>query len=1304
MNDISFDIETLYSTQQTNDVRYKSCIHSGNVGDIIYSLPTVKAIGAEHFIINICSLSKLDGRSISLDTAKSLCPLLLAQPYIKKVSIVHGNIPIEFFAGKIQGVDFVLDKFRLQDVSKKHLVACHANALGVDNINFSERWLQTGSGADRQEDDVRKYTVIAFTPRYRSRPDKYWAEALAGLENVLALGIPDEFYVMAGITANFLTCVNLLEMARIIEKANVFIGNPSLAYAIAEALKVPRIVEIPECPKNAYPIGRNGYTVVGDVMETRCLIESVRKKQSADMLLFKNITLSKKLQKLQQEYEDMMSKNNYIVGKITRLLMPLISLEKKLRIKKLFFLGCFYLKKSFFVLKKEGALSFLRKTKKFLIKKIKTTMGGDSGGYPWLAKNQPTPEQLAWQCNNEKMFSYRPKISLVVPVYNTPKGFLKECIESVLQQTYSNWELCIADDASSLTHVREIIERYAQIDDRIKYLFRDVNGNICHASNSALSLATGEFIGLLDHDDILWPNALFEVIVALNNDRDIDWLYSDEDKITEDSKTHLDPMFKPDWSPDLLNSGMYTGHFSVYRKAIVDGLNGFLIGMEYSQDYDLAFRISEVTDKIYHIPQILYSWRKHAASAADGGKPYARKTNLLAAENHLLRTGCRGHIVEYPYANRFVYEVSGEELVSIIIPSDNYKFCCELIASILQETSYKNYEILLVIKPDIGQQIKKVFAHNMVRIVPFTAAFNFSAKCNLGVKESLGKYLIFLNDDIKVISHDWIECLIGFFQRQEVGCVSPKMVYEDGSIQYAGMVTGVRRLFGTAFQGSSYVYNEYFTQSTRNVSIMCGACFAIKKDLFEKVNGFDEVNTPINHSDIDLSFKIRQLGLLIVYTPFATLLHYGHQSIGNSTNLVVKKYPDLYMLDKWGKYIAYDSYYPPQLRDASYGDSYSEFKIIPKQNSCNVKFKKQFLFVTHELSLTGAPMVLFRLACQLKKYEIGVTFLSPIDGLLAKELEKNNVTVIIDGEIHKDISSENKLFFANFDLVVANTILSWRAILAAKEVKVPTIYYIHESPDYFNADLSNDNMNGLGMYVSERIKTALQQASLVVFVNRELENIYKNIADKISSTVLWNGVEDENNKNVVAKDKGYFQILHVGSVCLRKGQDVLVDAFLRLPQLIREKMRLVFIGEIYEPCTPYFNRIAGKIAENKSICFKGLVSPAEMSTIYRNSDLYVCSSTLETGPLTVLEAMRDRVPVISTKTGMVPELIDNGKNGFLVDKGDSKQLADAILYFYNLTASEKEKIKDNAYKLFCEKLSFDIFMNNFLKVVATVLK
>ena len=930
-------------------------------------------------------------------------------------------------------------------------------------------------------------------------------------------------------------------------------------------------------------------------------------------------------------------------------------------------------------------------------------MGERLGAYLWLVKNLPTPEQLIQQSNEEKLFPYRPKISLVVPVYNTPKGFLEECIESVLQQTYSNWELCIADDASSFGHVKEVIEKYAQVDDRIKYLFRDVNGNICRASNSALSLATGEFIGLLDHDDVLWPNALFEVVTALNNDRNIDWIYSDEDKITEDSKRHIDPMFKPDWSPDLLNSGMYTGHFSVYRKAIVDGLNGFLIGMEYSQDYDLAFRISEVTDKIYHIPQILYSWRRHAASAAGGGKPYARKTNLLATENHLLRTGCRGHIVEYPYANRFVYEVSGEELVSIIIPSDNYKFCCELITSIFQETSYKNYEILLVIRPDTGQQIKDVFADDRIRIIPFTAVFNFSAKCNLGVKESLGKYLIFLNDDIKVISHDWIECLIGFFQRQEVGCVSPKMVYEDGSIQYAGMVTGVRRLFGTAFQGSSYVYNEYFTQSTRNVSIMCGACFAIKKDLFEKVNGFDEVNTPINHSDIDLSFKIRQLGLLIVYTPFATLLHYGHQSIGRSANLVVKKYPDLYMLDKWGKYVAYDPYYPPQLRDASYGDSYSEFKIIPKQNSCNVKFKKQFLFVTHELSLTGAPMVLFRLACQLKKHEIGVTFLSPIDGPLAKELEKNNVTVIIDGEMHKDISNENKLFFTNFDLVIGNTILSWQTILAANEVKVPTLYYVHESPGYFNAYLSNNNINGLGIAASAGIKKALRQASLVIFVNRELENIYKNIAGDINGTVLWNGVENENNKNVIVEERDYFQILHVGSICSRKGQDILVDAFLELPQPIQEKMRLVFVGEVYEYCVPYFNCMVKKIAGNKNVCFKKEIAPADMSTIYRNSDLYICSSTLETGPLTLLEAMRYRVPVISTKVGVVPELINSGENGFLVDKGNASQLADAILYFYNLTASEKEKIKDNAYKLFCEKLSFDVFMNNFLKIVTGVL-
>lgn len=290
-----------YNDDPAGEENLKSCIHSGNAGDIIYSLPTIRELGAEHYIINLCSDPGFGGRNIDLKTAHALTPLLLAQPYIKRVTIATCNLPLEFLSEPIEGIDFILDKFRLQDVSKNHLVICHAKALGV-YVNLYERWLFV-DGENPNED----YIVVSLTPRYRSLPKEYWMKVLSGLDNLVVIGVPEEFHAVSGITGDFITCADYLEMARIIAGGRLFIGNPSLPYAIAEGLKVPRIIELPAQPRNAYPIGKAGYVAPSSPSEARNLIERLLTDSSKEFLIYRNMTLMQRITAL----EDALRENQH---------------------------------------------------------------------------------------------------------------------------------------------------------------------------------------------------------------------------------------------------------------------------------------------------------------------------------------------------------------------------------------------------------------------------------------------------------------------------------------------------------------------------------------------------------------------------------------------------------------------------------------------------------------------------------------------------------------------------------------------------------------------------------------------------------------------------------------------------------------------------------------------------------------------------------------------------------------------------------------------------------------------------------
>ena len=398
----------------------------------------------------------------------------------------------------------------------------------------------------------------------------------------------------------------------------------------------------------------------------------------------------------------------------------------------------------------------------------------------WLNKNYPTPEILKQKAQKVEKFSYKPLISLIMPAFNTPECFLREAIESVLNQVYSEWELCIADDASSDDRVRKVLEEYSAKDSRIKVVFRAENGHISQCSNSALEIATGEFIALLDHDDLLTPDALYEIASLLNQHPEADMIYSDEDKIDDRGKLR-EPFFKPDWCPDSFLSRMYTCHLGVYRREIINEIGGFREGYEGSQDYDLVLRFTEKTNNIFHIPKILYHWRIHSQSAASNSdvKPYAAIAAEKALTDAMQRRGEAAQII--PVASvlgHYIvrYKISEYKLVSIIIPTrdlgDTLDKC---LTSIFEKTAYPNYEVILIDNGSKEQKTAEVFAKwqqkepDRFKCYPFDVPFNYSKINNYGVDKAEGDYLLFLNNDTEVLTSDWIDAMVEQAQRNSIG-------------------------------------------------------------------------------------------------------------------------------------------------------------------------------------------------------------------------------------------------------------------------------------------------------------------------------------------------------------------------------------------------------------------------------------------------------------------------------------------------------------------------------------------------------
>ncbi len=520
-----------------------------------------------------------------------------------------------------------------------------------------------------------------------------------------------------------------------------------------------------------------------------------------------------------------------------------------------------------------------------------------------------------------------PRFSIVTPIYETPPDVLAAMLRSVERQSCGDWELCLVDDASPSPHVGEMLAAAAAREPRIRVERRDENGGIVAASNDALRMAEGEFVALLDHDDALHPDALELVAEAIDAAPDVDYIYTDEDKIDRAGR-HQGPFFKPDWSPERLRTQMYTCHLSVMRRDLVEKVGGFDPEFEGSQDWDLVLRVTEKARRVVHVPRVLYHWRTLETSTAGAGeeaKPWAFEAGTRAIQAHCDRTGVpaiASRDTEHPGVYRLEPKLESEPSVSIVIPTagtvrevryEQVVLVEHCVESILERSTYKNYEIVVVVDEAVDPEVRSRLAGHgpKVRLVDFDEPFNFSKKINRGAVQSDGELLLLLNDDMEVVTPNWIERLAMYAGLPGVGAVGSRLIWEDGRLQHVGIAFENVGYPGHIYRGFANQWNGYSNSVlvAQNFLAVTGACMMTPREDFESVGGFS-TTFPVNYNDMDFCLKLVSAGKRIVYDPDTTLYHF--ESSSRSTE--VEDWEKEQLRGRWLPITAVDPFSNPNIK------------------------------------------------------------------------------------------------------------------------------------------------------------------------------------------------------------------------------------------------------------------------------------------------------------------------------------------------------------------------------------------------------
>ncbi len=596
------------------------------------------------------------------------------------------------------------------------------------------------------------------------------------------------------------------------------------------------------------------------------------------------------------------------------------------------------------LLKKEGVVATFERGFKKIYRFVKS--GGDSSrlldiSYPSWIKNVESKYLNEKSMRGDlKNLKYKPKFSIIFPVWNKSEKMLEEALNSIVGQIYDNWEICISDGSTeNVKSTREFLLRFKdKYPKKVKFSTIDIKGiNIIENSNNALSMATGEYVVFMDCDDEISPNCLLELAKSINENRKVEFLYSDFDKIDQDGK-RFDPSFWPDWSPHTLTSQMYTTHITCYKREVIEELGGLVKGTEGAQDWDLVLRyVTRGNWRVIHIPKILYHWRVYPGSTAlanSGSKDWAYKNQRYVLERYLKRRKLKGKVLEGSFEGswRVKFSIVNNPKVSIVIPTrDKVEYLRRAVESIKEHTKYRNYEVVIVNNRSEEKETKEYFKEigkeRNIRVIDFDKPFHFGKLYNWVSKKIDGEYMLMLNNDIKVLNDGWLSSMLEWCQLPEVGCVGAKLYYPNGKIQHAGVIVGAGGAAAHSHRlmdGNSFGY-EGALVNIRNYLALTGACLMIKRKLFIDIGGFDIQFDPA-YQDVDLGIRLYERGLYNVYTPYSQLIHYESISRFEDKGLESDEINAIKLRKKWPEYIEYMGGRDPFFND-NFSYAYEDFRI-----------------------------------------------------------------------------------------------------------------------------------------------------------------------------------------------------------------------------------------------------------------------------------------------------------------------------------------------------------------------------------------
>ena len=868
----------------------------------------------------------------------------------------------------------------------------------------------------------------------------------------------------------------------------------------------------------------------------------------------------------------------------------------------------------------------------------------------------------------------KPLLSVIMPVFDPHISYLDQAVESVRRQAYSEWELCIVDDASTDPSVREAIRRWTRMDSRIRASFSDANEHISNATNKAVAMASGEFLVFLDQDDVLTPDALGEIAVYANANSDADIIYSDDDKL-DSADRRFGPQFKPDWSPELLLSYMYFGHLFVVRTSLFRAVGGTRRGFEGSQDYDLALRVAEKARHIGHIPRILYHWRVHPGSTSSGGgaKPYSFEAGRKAVQEAWDRSGVRARVVQPDWARQASLGIFAPKFpddgpkVAIVICTRNRHELLRVCLESLERTSYRNWEAVIVDNgSDDPESIRylQTVRHRVIPIPNSLEGFSYARLNNEAVRRIDAEYILFLNNDTVVLKPEWLSQMVGWAQRQGVGAVGARLLFPDGHIQHAGVTHGLYKgMAGPSFKRLPSWDNGYMSlaRTNRNCAAVTGACLLTPRKLFMKLGGFDERTFKVAYNDVDYGYRLRAAGYRIVFCADAELTHHE----GASRGFVDHPAEAAAFRAKYG--FVTDPYYNVNLSLDN-----ERFEIRSKAAITKRLPPIPALMCAYNMNWEGSAYSQFELTVLLKdKGMIDPIVYCAQDGPLRRAYEDRGIRVEVEPHPLTSAWSYDSAIdrFAerirgwNVELIYANTLETFYAIEAARRLNLPSVWNVRESEPW------QTYYNRFGSEIAARALGCFAYPYRVVFVSDATRDEFQDLESRLNFGTIHSGLDRkrlllhlrQEERSKLRSALGYSSddciVLLLGTVCERKGQIDLAEATLRLTPETVSKCRFLIVGDRSGEYSERLKWHVGSLPPDVRARVHVIPETAEAPSYLAIADISVCTSRVESFPRVILEAMAYGLPIVTTPVYGITEQVQGGITGLFYMPGDASMLA-----------------------------------------------